>query len=74
MNTNNVNATNLQLELMRIFSFNLDKKQLNEIKDILVKYFAERATGEMDKLWNEKTWTNETMKQWSIEHLRKSSK
>jgi len=35
MNTNNVNATNLQLELMRIFSFNLDKKQLSAYRKII---------------------------------------
>lgn len=74
MQTNQTNITNLQLEMMKIFSFQLDEKQLLEVKNILAKYFAEKATTEMNKLWNEKSWTNETMRQWSKEHLRKSGK
>jgi len=74
MLTKQTNITNLQLELMKIFSFQLEEKQLFEVKSILAKYFAEKASTEMDKLWNEKSWTNETMEQWSKEHLRKSGK
>ena len=74
MYTNQVNITNLQLELMKIFSFQLEEKQLLEVKNILAKYFAEKATTEMDKLWNEKSWTKKTMEQWSKERLRKSGR
>ena len=56
--------TNLQLELLKIYSFNLGDEQLLEIKDMLSNYFAEKASDEMDKLWDEKGWTNETMDQW----------
>jgi hypothetical protein len=70
MQTASANITHLQLELMKIFSYNLEEQQLLEIKDILAHYFDERATKEMDKLWLEKGWTNETMEHWSKEHLR----
>lgn len=62
--------TNLQLELLKIFSFNVDDQQLREIKSLLAKYFAEKVTSEMDRLWDEKKWSNDTMDQWSKEHLR----
>ena len=62
--------TNLQLELLKIFSFNVNDQQLKEIKSLLAKYFAEKATSEMDALWDEKKWSNDTMDQWSQEHLR----
>ena len=62
--------TNLQLELVKIFSYQLPEDQLIEIKNILAKYFAEKASDEMDKLWNENSWTNKTMENWSNEHLR----
>ena len=70
MQTTSSNITNLQLELMKIFSYNLEERQLFEIKDLLANYFASKATSEMNKLWEENKWNNETMEQWSKEHLR----
>ena len=66
--------TNLQLELLKIFSYQLPDNQLVEIKNILAKYFADKASDEMDKLWQEKSWTNKTMENWSNEHLRTAYK
>jgi hypothetical protein len=62
--------SNLQLELIKMFSFQLSDLQLVEIRDILTKYFAEKASDEMDKLWKTQNWTNETMDSWTNEHLR----
>lgn len=66
--------TNLQLELLKIFSIPLKEEQLLEIKVLLSQYFAEKATTEMDRLWDEKGWTNDTMREWAHEHLRTKSK
>lgn len=66
----NEQMTNLQIELMKVFRYNLDEKQLLEIRDMLANYFATKATEEIDKVWNEKGWTNETMQQFSKEHMR----
>lgn len=62
--------TNLQLELIKIFSYQLPENQIIEIKNILAEYFADKASDEMDKLWEEKSWTNETMITWVNEHLK----
>lgn len=62
--------SNLQLELLKVFSFDLDDKQIVEIRDLLAKYFAEKATEEMDRLWEENEWSAETIQQWSKEHMR----
>lgn len=62
--------TNLQIELIRLFSYQIPDNQIGEIKDLLAKYFAEVATREMDKLWEENQWNNDTMETWSNEHLR----
>ncbi|MDX2304162.1 MAG: hypothetical protein NW226_15265 [Microscillaceae bacterium] len=56
--------SNLQLELLKIYSFGISDHQLLEIKDILSQYFAEKATEEMDKIWDSKNWSNETMDNW----------
>ncbi|MFI5159121.1 MAG: hypothetical protein ACHQF4_09665 [Sphingobacteriales bacterium] len=63
--------TNVQIELLKLFHYNLPEKQLAEIKNMLAKYFAKSATSEMDKLWEEQGWDNNTMKDWANEHLRK---
>jgi hypothetical protein len=62
--------SNLQLELLKIFSFNVPEEQLLDIKEILSRYFAEKASDEMDRLWEERGWTNDTMEQWLEERMR----
>lgn len=59
--------TNLQLELLKLFRFNLSDQQIKEVRALLSKYFAEKATLEMDKLWDEQGWSDETMEEWSRE-------
>ena len=63
--------TNVQIELLKLFQYNLPEKQLAEIKNMLAKYFAATATAEMDKLWEDNDWSNDTMNTWVNEHLRK---
>jgi len=62
--------TNVQIELLKLFQYNLPEKQLAEIKNILAKYFSETATTEMDKLWKENNWNNDIMKEWASENSR----
>jgi hypothetical protein len=63
--------TNLQIELLKLFQYNLPDKQLAEIKTLLSGYFAKTATEGMDKLWDKNNWTNDTMQAWANEDLRK---
>jgi hypothetical protein len=53
--------TNMQMELIKMFNYNLPEKQLLEIKQILVKYFADKVSDQADLLWKENNWTNDTM-------------
>ena len=62
--------SNLQLELLKIFSRNISNEQLQEIKGILTRYFADKASDEFERLAEEKGWTAETYRQWSKEHMR----
>jgi len=62
--------TNLQLELIKMFSFQLNDNQLIEIRDILTEYFATKATNEMDKLWTNSGWSDDTMNNWINEHMK----
>jgi hypothetical protein len=63
--------TNVQLELLKLFQYNLPDNQLNDIKEMLAKYFAKSASDEMDKLWDEKNWDENTIESWKNERLRK---
>ncbi len=65
--------TNFQLELLKMFSIPLQEDQLKEIKELLSRYFAEKATEEMDRLWEQNNWSDETMREWTNEHMRTSS-
>lgn len=62
--------TNLQLELLQTFKYDLSEQQLIEIRELLANYFADKATEEMDRLWDEKGWDEKTMEEWSNEHMR----
>jgi len=56
--------TNLQIELLKVFQYTTKEEDLLEIKRMLVAFFAKKVYDEMDTLWDEKGWTNETMDQW----------
>lgn len=65
--------TNLQLELLKLFNYELSDEQLLEIKELLSNYFAQQATDEMDKVWDEQGLTEGTMDKWLNERHRSSS-
>ncbi len=62
--------SNLQLELLNIFSFNIPEAQLDDIKEMLSRYFAEKSSDEMDRLWEERGWNNDIMNTWLEERMR----
>ena len=63
--------TPLQLEMLRLFAKDLPESYLIEIKQLLAKFFAEKASQEMDAFIEGQgltvdEWVDSTMK----EHLR----
>lgn len=62
--------SNLQAELLKLYANDLDDNELIEIKAILGKHFAEKATDAMDKLWEEKGLSERDMVNWTHEHSR----
>jgi hypothetical protein len=65
--------TNMQMELLKIFSEDMPDEQVVEIKLLLSNYFANKAMDEFDKLENSNGWTKETYAKWTDEHWRTSS-
>lgn len=46
--------SNLQLKLLRLYGNGVSDESLRETKTILTRYFADKATNAMDKVWDEK--------------------
>jgi hypothetical protein len=59
--------TNLQLELLKLYSMELSEEQLKDVQRLLANYFAKQASDEMDRLWDERGWNEETMEAWLAE-------
>lgn len=63
--------SNIQIELLKLYSNNIKEKRLQEIKLLLAKYFAQKATEAMDAVWEEKNLTKKDMINWANEHNRR---
>jgi hypothetical protein len=55
---------NAQLELMKMFSHDLSEQDLLQLRRTLAKFFADRASDEMDTIWRDNEWSDATMDQW----------
>lgn len=62
--------SNLQAELLKLYSNNLNDTELFEIKLMLSKYFAKKATDAMDEVWEKENLTEQDMINWTNEHNR----
>ncbi len=62
--------TNLQLELLKVFSRPIPDEDLVAIKQLIAGYFAKKATSLADEVWEQEGFTEETMQQWQQTHLR----
>ena len=62
--------SNLQKELLKLYANDVSESSLIEIKQILARYFAGKATEAMDKVWEAKGLTEQKMIDWTNEHNR----
>jgi hypothetical protein len=56
--------SNVQVELMKIYSTNLSDKELKELKDLLALFYAKKSIKYANKAWKEKKLSNEIMDNW----------
>ena len=61
MSVLNYPLSNVQIELMRLFSTNLSDKELVELKDLLSGFYADKAIKQADSIWDEKGLNNQDM-------------
>ncbi|MEK7256694.1 MAG: hypothetical protein AAB316_18210 [Bacteroidota bacterium] len=51
----------VQMHLLHLFSRPMSEQELKELKMLLVEWYDRKAQEEMDKLWEERGLSNETM-------------
>ena len=64
------NLNSQQLEILKLFSRELDDKDLLEIKRLIVTYLSEKITHLADEVWEEENWTNKDMDRLLKTHKR----
>ncbi len=62
--------SNLQLEILKLYGNGVSEENLREIKMILAKYFADKTTDAMERIWEESKLTEQDMINWTNEHNR----
>ena len=59
-----------QLELFNALKNINSESDLNEFKDLVAHFFAEKAQKAIDALWDNGTINEDTINQWGAEHMR----
>lgn len=65
--------TNIQREVLDLFALNLPEDELREVKRVLARHFAEKATAGFDAYASAQGLSPEDTDRWAHEHRRKST-
>lgn len=65
---------NVQRELLNLFALDLPEEELNDVRRVLARHFAERATKAMDQFAEREGLTADDMKQWAYDHERSADR
>lgn len=60
----------IQLHLLQLFSKEMTEKELEEVKVLLMEYYDQKVTQEVDAIWESRGMTNETMDALLNTHIR----
>ena len=64
MSVLNYPLSNVQVELMKLFSTNLSDNELIELKNMLSAFYANKAIAQADAIWDKKGLTDQDMDMW----------
>jgi len=70
MSKGGTHLSNIQKELLKLYSTDLPDHQLYEITLLLGQYFSEKATDAMDKFLEENNIGEQDLINWTNEHTR----
>jgi hypothetical protein len=55
--------SNIQVELLKLFSADIPEKHLAELKNMIARFLLEKARDKADSIWEEKGYTDEKLQQ-----------
>lgn len=64
MNTTSPPLSNIQIELLKLFSTNLSDGELRELKGVLTDFYALKSIQLANQVWIEKNLTSKDMDDW----------
>ena len=56
--------SNVQIELLKLYSVNVSDDVLLELKKIISKFLMQKMREEADKVWGEKGYTESNINEW----------
>ncbi|MFN4254997.1 MAG: hypothetical protein ACK4Q5_08345 [Saprospiraceae bacterium] len=56
--------TNVQMELMKVFAYQVNEDELHELRLMLGRFFAERSIQLANQIWDERGLTDGDMEKW----------
>lgn len=56
--------TSLQLELLKLYSFEPSEQELEEVRHMLATYFMDRFQSRLDEVAKEKGISDDTLEEW----------
>ena len=59
-----------RLEVLNAVSGINSQEELDDFRNMLARYFAEKAQKAIDALWDEGNINEETIEEWGKEHMR----
>jgi hypothetical protein len=59
-----------QLSLLQMFAYQDSEEETKEMKNVLCKYYAEKADKKISRIWEERGYTEDTMDEWLNTHIR----
>lgn len=73
-NTLKTPLTNVQLEILKSFSHQLNSNDLKEFKNTIANFFAKRLISEADKVYEQNNWNDKKVDELLTTKIRKKSK
>ena len=70
MNATSPPLSNVQLELLKLFSTNLSDGELKELKGVLAAFYAHKSIQLANQVWDEKGLTSKYMDDWLNDHVK----
>ncbi|MBI1287110.1 MAG: hypothetical protein GC178_05970 [Flavobacteriales bacterium] len=71
---NNINLNNHQLEILKLFSREMDEKDFIAIKRLIVAYLGSKVTDMADKVWEKDNWSDDRVEELLNSYERSSKK